>query len=580
MRLALPTEADFAADAARRRQAAREQLDQDDDAIRERCGTLMGFIREFWPILEPKQKFADGWVLWAMADHLEAVTRGEIQHLLINVPPGFMKSLMVSVFWPAWEWGPQGLATMRYLTTSYAEPNVIRDNLKMRRIVESEKFQRLWPEVKFSRDQNAKTKFENTKTGGREGRAFIAMTGGRGDRVLIDDPHSTTSAESDVQRLETIKTFRESIPDRTNNETSSIVVIMQRLHEGDVSGTILKLGMDFVHLCLPMEFEPDRRCVTKIGFADPRQAPGELLFPERFGAEYVRKMKIAKGAYAYAGQYQQRPAPREGALFKISRIKVVKAIPAGYRKRVRAWDLAASEATALTDPDWTVGVKMSRGDEGDYLIEDVRRDRDTALAIRSMIGNTASQDGERVIIRFPQDPGQAGKDQAASFVRMLAGYVMRVVRPTGSKVVRADAFSVQVEAGNVSILEGAWNQEFLDELGTFPAGIHDDQVDAASDAFNEIAEIRPGENVLDYYRRESDEILARQAAQKPGEQLPGHDAGDDDGLTKMLPPEGVNVAYGMLGDVYRPGADGAFRVKEHDVGPLRGAGFLPVIRPD
>ncbi|WP_343287062.1 phage terminase large subunit [Rhizobium sp. AC27/96] len=442
----------------------------------------------------------------AMCDHLEAVTRGDIQYLLINVPPGMMKSLLVAVFWPAWEWGPKGRAFMRYLTTSYSEANVLRDNQKMRRLVESDRFQALWgSEVTFTKDQNAKGKFENTQTGGREGRAFGSMTGGRGDRVIIDDPHSTETAESDTERSNAIRMFRESITDRLNDmESSVIVVIMQRLHENDVSGTILALKLPYVHLCLPMEYDPDRHCSTKIGFEDPRQSEGELLFPERFGRAAVEGLKVAKGSYAYAGQYQQRPAPRSGGMFQRGDFEIVEAVPAGAR-RVRAWDFAASKPKPGRQPDWTVGLGMSYVN-GTFYVEDVRRGRWSPAEVEKNLKNTATQDGTFVTVRMPQDPGAAGKADADTKVKLLAGFDVKVVSPTGDKATRAKPASAQAEAGNVKLIRAAWNDAFLDEVCSFPNAQFDDQVDAFADALNELAlgNLGPGMALFELMKQQAE----------------------------------------------------------------------------
>ncbi len=496
----------------------RARLEREGDAIRARCEeSLYAFIEEFWSILEPSRSFVGGWAIGTVCDHLEAVTRGLIQYLLITVPPGMMKSLAVAVFWPAWEWGPKGLGSMRYLTSSFSEANVIRDNVKMRRLVESEKFQALWPEVTFAKDQNAKGKFENTKTGGREGRAFISMTGGRGDRVIIDDPHSVKKAESEQERSNTVTTFREAIPDRLNDMTkSAIVVIMQRLHESDVAGTIIQLGLPYVHLNLPMEFERtrrvngievDARCRTylkdgSLFFEDPRQLDGELLFPERFPAAEVQGLKTVKGAYAYAGQYQQRPTAREGGLFKrawfagkiISRDRVPT-----LRARVRGWDFASKKVLPGKTPDASAGVLMARNGR-DFYIEDADRFQDTPGVVRSTVKAHAETDPRGTVIRIPQDPGQAGVDQAESYIADFAGYTIKAVRPTGSKETRAEPFSIQAEAGNVYLVNSGdpsegldpWIERFLDEVCAFPNGTFDDQVDAAADAFNELANVRSG----------------------------------------------------------------------------------------
>lgn len=497
----------------------RERVNLHKDEIRAKCeASLYDFIDEFWHVLEPSRSFVGGWAIRAICLHLEAVTAFLIQYLLITVPPGMMKSLAVAVFWPAWEWGPKGLASMRFLTSSFSQANVIRDNVKMRRLIESEKFQALWGDrVSFARDQNAKTKFENTATGGREGRAFIAMTGGRGDRVIIDDPHSVDGGESEVQRADTVSTFRESIPDRLNDMTkSAIVVIMQRLHEDDVAGTILKLRLPYVHLNLPMEFERtrrvngvevDARCRTydrhgKLLFVDPRERDGELLFPERFPRDEVEGLKHSKGAYAYAGQYQQRPTARSGGLFK-RHYFAGKIIPRSHlphlRKRVRAWDFASRKPKPGATPDASAGVLMSRSGR-DFYFEDCDQFQDSPGVVRSTVKAHAETDPRGTLIRIPQDPGQAGVDQAESYIADLAGYTIKAVRPTGAKVTRAEPLSVQAEAGNVYLVNSGdpaegldpWIEPFIDELCGFPNASLDDRVDAAADAFNELAGVRTG----------------------------------------------------------------------------------------
>lgn len=479
----------------RRLDALRRDVEQNAERIREDCKTLEGFVRHAWPILEPKARLIWGWPLQAMADHLEAVTRGEITRLLTNCPPGLMKSLLHSVFWPAWEWGPAGLPHMRYLTSSYSQDNVMRDNTKMRRLVESEWFQSLWPTVRMSADQNAKGKFENNASGGREGRPFASMTGGRGDRVIIDDPHSTETAESDVERANAVRIFRESISDRLNDlDRSAIVVIMQRLHENDVAGTILKLRLPYVHLTLPMEYDPkpyktsgrviDPTEPTRIGFVDPRTTDGELLLPERFSREAVDALKVVKGSYGYAGQYQQRPSPREGGLFKRHWFegKIVRQAPPGTRW-VRHWDLAATKSATAAR---TAGVKLGKAPDGSYVVGHVVTTQDEGNAIRRLIKATAETDGTDVLISLPQDPGQAGKVQAKDYVSMLAGWTVKADPETGDKVTRAEPFSSQCEAGNVFLVQGAWNDAYLDELCLFPGGSFKDQVDATSGAFGRL----------------------------------------------------------------------------------------------
>lgn len=471
---------DLQEEIARRR---RERLDCE---IRPRCQSLVGFVAEFWSVLEPGRVYMPNWHIAEICRHLEAVTAGRITRLLINIPPGSMKSLIVSVLWPAWEWGPANKPHLRYLTTSYEQGLVERDCVRMRRLVESEEYQALWGDrVTLMSDQNTKSKFQNKKLGGREGRAFTSLTGGRGDRVIIDDPHSVDSADSVVQREATERIFRESVSSRINGPDSAIVIVMQRLHEGDVSGIVLALDLGFEHLMLPMYFEPDRRCVTSLGVADPRTRAGEILHPALFPPARLLKDRLLMGEYATAGQWQQRPQPREGGMFRREWFDVVDAIPQSGQ-RVRAWDLAATiKSTTSNDPDYTVGLKGMKLGEQIIILDMVRR-RGTAGEIGELVRQIALQDGRQCIIRMPQDPGQAGKAQIEHYVGLLAGYPLKVSTVTGDKGVRATPAAAQAEFGRIKLARGAWNDDFLAEISAFPRGRHDDVVDALADLVDEL----------------------------------------------------------------------------------------------
>ena len=260
--------------------------------------SLAAFIRLAWHLVEPGQPYVHGWHIDAICEHLEAITyRRDYNRLLINIPPGTMKSLAVSVFWPAWEWGPCGMPHLRYVCASHSLDKIgTRDSNRMRRLISSDWYRERWPAVVLTRDQNQKTQFENTATGFRVAVAAGSITGSRGDRVIIDDPHSVESAGSQAQRDSTVEWFREAVPTRLNNpDSSAIVVVMQRLHEDDVSGVILEQGLGYDHLMLPMRYAPLRAAPTEIGYEDPRTEPGELLFPERFPEEVVDRDEKVMG---------------------------------------------------------------------------------------------------------------------------------------------------------------------------------------------------------------------------------------------------------------------------------------------
>ncbi len=266
-------------------------------------GGLLRFIEDFWHILEPNRPFVTGWALAAMCKHLEAVSDGRITRLLINVPPGSMKSLLVNVFWPAWEWGPRNRPDLRYISFSYASHLTERDNQKFLDLLQSAQLKDLYGD-RLEWRATGKVKVSNDKTGFKFASSSEGVgTGERADRVLYDDPHNVKDGESELIRERTVRFFKEAMSNRLNDLNKSvIIVIMQRVNEFDVSGAIIADEMGYVHLCIPMEFEPDRRCVTRIDgkvfWADPRFTEDECFWPERFDEEAVLLCKL-QGEYAF-----------------------------------------------------------------------------------------------------------------------------------------------------------------------------------------------------------------------------------------------------------------------------------------
>lgn len=451
---------------------------------REYCSrSLANFVRESWHVLEPGQPYIHGWHVDAICEHLEAITDGDLNRLLINIPPGTMKSTLTSVFWPAWEWGPRNMPHIRMIGASHEQGLAVRDTRKMRNLITSPWFQERWPTALTS-DQNQKTFYENQSTGWRQACAVASMTGKRGDRVVWDDPHSVEASLSAAHRETALRVFQETLPTRLNNpDKSAIVIVMQRLHESDVSGFILEDDYGYEHLCLPMEFESDRRCTTSIGFTDPRQHDGDLLFPQRFSRETVDRDKKVMGSMAVAGQFQQRPAPRGGGFFEWAKMEIVGSAPVSMLKVIRFWDKGGTDGAG----DYTAGVKIGKGADGVFYVLDVVRGQWAAPQRERVIKQTAELDGHGVEVWVEQEPGSGGKESADSTIRNLAGYTVKKERPTGEKSVRAEPYSVQVEAGNVKVISGPWNKDFIEEHKTFPVGKNDDQIDGASGAFNKLA---------------------------------------------------------------------------------------------
>lgn len=490
--LSLSFEAYKAEKARRQRAKMLAEAEADADGIRARCQTFAGFVQEAWPIIEPGTKLKWNWHMQAMCDHLEAISRGQLApRLIINVPPGSSKSTIVSVMWQAWEWGPLGKRHLRYVSTSFDLPNVKRDTSKTLDIITSDWFHRLWPDVVMKTE--GVLSFSNFDTGSRLGVAFKSITGKRGDRLIVDDPHSVDGAESETQRDNATTRFIEGGLNRTNDwATSAIVIVMQRLHEEDLTGVLLARDYGFVHLMIPMEFEEARRCTTpllvpdpdnpgrKKDWTDPRSYEGELMDPVREPPEAIENKKKS-GEYMWAGQYQQRPAPREGGLFKVDLINVVDRIPAGG-VTVAGWDLAGSKRKKSP---YTVRVLMTRVG-GDIYIRHVERRRANPTEVEQMIVEVSTNDRNEVPgvkISIPQDPGFGGKAFKWRVSELLMGFNYECTPETGDKVTRAEPFSAQVGAERVYLLRGPWNAIYIDELRNFPGQSLKDQVDASSRAF-------------------------------------------------------------------------------------------------
>lgn len=459
------------------------EIDYDRELVR-REG-LRGFAKIAWPILEPRTKLKWGWALDAICEHLEAVSSGEIIRLLMNVPPGMMKSYLTSVLWPSYEWGPLDMPEMQYLASSYSEPIATRDSRRMRNLIQSRWFQERWP---LGLTRAGETSFENNRGGWRESLAFTSLTGNRGDRVLIDDPHSVDKAESVAERKKTIRTWRESVPLRVNDAVvSAIVVIMQRLHQGDVSGDVLAdLDTDYVHLCLPMEFELTRRCTTRIGFTDPRQEEGELLFPERFPRHAVDRDKKILGSFATAGQMQQRPAPREGAIVKHAwfenRFKERGKNPI---RVIQSWD-CASKPAERNDPSACLTIAEFK-DHYEFWHYAVRRVEFPDL-VRFCKDRYAAEEDPTVnsVLIEDKDAGQQLIQQIKRDTKMP---VIAINPGTLDKLTRLDAESTTMESGNCWLPENeAWVDPYLEELCNTPGATHDESADTTSQALKWLKE--------------------------------------------------------------------------------------------
>lgn len=457
--------------------------------------SLRAFVEVAWSQVEPAREFVPGWHIDAICEHLEAVTRHEITRLVINVPPGSSKSLLACVFWPTWSWtfAPR----TKWIFGSYSGSLSRRDALRMRRMIESKWFSERWGHVARpnTRDEWSASKFSNTEGGFRLSTSVGGgVTGDHGDVQVVDDPTKPldVTGKLAVSRvaLDRARTWwDETMSSRlVDFESSARVIIMQRLHENDLAGHALRArdegdGMlreaKYEHLCLPMEYEPKRRCHTVLGYADKRTEEGALLWPERVSAIAVAKLKDDLGPRGVAAQLQQTPSPAGGAVFKRGSWKWYGGdsgiVAPSWNKGalVQSWDCSFK---STEDSSFVAGVVLSRIGPDFYLV-DCHHERLAFSGTLTAIRKTHTKWPRAIPILIEDKAnGTAVMDVLRSEITGI-----KAIEPEGGKESRANAVEVLFETGNVHFPHptiAPWIEAFIEELMAFPAGSHDDRVDA------------------------------------------------------------------------------------------------------
>lgn len=478
-------------------------LPSPDDLAAERARrSLRAFVIAAWPVIEPSTPFVGGMHIDLICQYLEALGRGEIQRLLINVPPRYGKTWLVSVLFPAWLWLTD--PGTRFLTASYGIDLAERDALGMRRVVESAWYQQQWPRgARLVADQATKSRFETVQGGARVAVSVGgAATGEGGDIILIDDPIKIDQADSAGHRQTVIDWYDQTMSSRLNDpSTGRIVVVGQRVHEDDLFGH-LRVREGWRHLCLPAEYDPDHPYRTS---DDPRTQPGELLWPERWDADMLARHKRELGSYRAASMLQQLPAPTTGGIFQRSWWQwydPATPLPR-FTSIVQSWDLAFTGADSA---DYVVGQVWGIDRADRYLLRQVRERLPFTDTLAAFHAQTAwvnqcypYHGGHPVLIE------QAANAAAVHDVIKHDIPGVLLVIPEGDKLSRAHAVCPQIQSGNV-YLPGAsnadhtnydrtktpvWVQAFVEETAIFPNAKNDDQVDALTQALRHAATIIP-----------------------------------------------------------------------------------------
>jgi predicted phage terminase large subunit-like protein len=450
--------------------------------------TFFEFFRNYaWPVLQPGTEYVDNWHVHAICEHLEAVTLGQIKRLLINLPFRLLKSTLISQSWPAWEWISK--PHLQYLTASYAMDVATRDAVDCRRIIESPRYQAAWGDkFRMTSDQNVKTRYENNKKGSRVVTATEAAgTGFGGNRIIVDDPVSALEADSAVKLATSVEWWKGTASTRLNNpQEDAIVVVHQRLAQGDLTGYILenemKLGTGWDHLILPMRYDKTLRKTTSLGFQDPRKKDGELLAPARLPEHVVKEMEGRLGKYHTAAQLQQNPTSREGTIFKIADWKYYHIKPelmvGDMEEIIWTWDCTFKDSVGS---DFVSGLCLGRKGANIYLLARWNNQASFSATKAAVENMRAKQPFATKCIATLIEDKANGPAVIDALEDDVPGLIP--VTPQGGKVPRANACQPQHEAGNFylpspTIPGYEWVIDFVDLFAKFPGVPHDDDVDS------------------------------------------------------------------------------------------------------
>lgn len=469
---------------------------------------LSFFVEKAWSVLEQETPLVWNWHLDAVCKHLEAVTDGEIKRLLINIPPGHMKSLLVSVFWPAWVWLQN--PAWRALFGSYDMSLSTRDSVKCRNLIQSNWYQGTFtPTWKLRGDQNVKTWFENTYGGLRMALAVGGKgTGFRADAVIFDDPLNVKISPSQNELEEAQFWWDKRMSSRLSDPATGVKVgIMQRLHEDDLSGHILRRkNFKYEHLCLPTEFDPEKKCKTSIGFEDPRKETGELLFPEMFAEESIDEIKQDLGSFQFSGQHNQNPVPSLGGIIK--------------RHWLKFWykgnSVPPSVKVVLEDGTLFCCDQIQLPETFDYMItssdlsfKDNKANSYVAMSVFASLGarrfwldlihdhldfvKTLSyhellrEKWPLCVAHLVEDKANGPAIMSVLKDKVPAMLAIQADTSAGSKVARCEACSPMIEAGNLYLPHPStnpWVEDLILELCTFPKSKNNDRVDSMTQALN------------------------------------------------------------------------------------------------
>ncbi len=454
------------------------------------------FVRQAWPIVEPITTLQWNWHLDVICEYLEAVAAGDITRLIINLPPRSGKSLLASVFWPAWLWAK--LPSLRLLCASYSASLAIKLSIDRRAIITSPWYQQRWA-VKLADDQNQKSEFMNLARGHMIATSPSGTaTGKGGDIIIADDLQNPEMAESEIERRNVIRFFDETLSTRLDDKRNGRqLVIQQRTHQADLTGHLLDQG-GWTRLCLPAEFERTTTIQLPRTGGEIVKLEGDLLWPEREGRAELDALKKQLGSYGYNSQYRQNPVARGGNLFKQHWFGTYRQIPE-FNKLIQSWDCAFKTGQIN---DYSACVTIGRVDwdeEGSpaapgYYLLNAWRGRVEFADLKRRARSLYDQWRPEVVLIEDAASGQSLLQELRTALPIVG------VKPDLDKRARAYSITPGMDEGQFWLLEGApWADDYLAEMIAFPGGAHDDFVDATVQALTYLRE-PPEPGIIGYYR--------------------------------------------------------------------------------
>ncbi len=425
--------------------------------------------------LNPSMQFMPNWHIEAIAWQLKQVMEGKTTRLIINMPPRYLKSLAVSVAFPAFLLGHN--PRRRIICISYGNDLSQKHAADFRAIVQSPWYQEAFPRMRVARviDSDVFT----TQRGFRRSTSVNAtLTGLGGDCFIIDDPQKPVDAQSETLRNNLNQWHPTTLVSRLDNkETGVIIVVMQRVHMNDLSGHLLESSNEWTHLSLPAIAEEDETITIGEGHSHVRRA-GEALHPERESLVTLERLRTEMGLDVFSAQYQQAPVPAGGAMIRRDWLRYYNQLPerTSSTKLIQSWDTAAK---AGAQNDWSVCTTWLIAERTTYYLIDVTRGRYEYPRLRDTAIALAERYQPDTILIEDASAG-IGLEQE---LRRMCRWAIRLVPIEHDKIGRVYVQQGKFEAGQVLFPKDAgFLPELEAELLTFPQSKHDDQVDSITQA--------------------------------------------------------------------------------------------------